>query len=446
MIIKEYTIPVYRKIGSCELKATEGIRSDLYLKCDKSNNIELNTNSYRTEIYSRINKNESIIIYSNTTNMLLTNRYLNGTPLYQVISGISKHYINEFLELIKKEITLDYLLISDSDFYNIYLNTDKLRVPTTEIVIKNVQEIGDSAINRISNVSIRRLKDRLKITLNELSSPENYSIKLGSQHLLEPKYHKNWLEFYECVYLDIDQKPIHIYNHSYNFVNKVEAYKSKEYVWADYKDPFLDNGDYSENFQNGFVIMKYESYRSNLLIPTTYSEELHLYLNISNDPSLRTKNIIVSPYKLSSSTLVPILTKSSYRVNYNTISNNFSYNDLKECNSEGYTLVNSSNLTPTTDTKYNISDNIRIGNTRVLVTTNSALSNKENYITYSNTDLDICQENDLNSIPVEVLPTINKVFPTQMQNKLVALNNLITTYKSQVTVFPDKYKIYSLGE
>ena len=62
MIVKEYNIPLYRRISTCKLKATETLRSDIYLKSSHLNNLEVNKDNFKTEIYNITRNPTSLII------------------------------------------------------------------------------------------------------------------------------------------------------------------------------------------------------------------------------------------------------------------------------------------------------------------------------------------------------------------------------------------------
>lgn len=438
MIIKEYSIPLYRRIAKCKLKATEALRSDLYLESSYTNNLEVNKDNYKTEIYNITRNLNSLIIYSNTTNLKITNKYFNRIPLYQVIRNIPLDISTEIVELISSTIT-DQILIENKDgAVTIYLNTDLKTISKVNgIKVEDIITIGDSAINRVSNVSIRKLKDRLKITINNLSGTDSYSIKVGSDYLFEPKVHKNWIEFYECVFPNLDQAYTHVYNHSFNIVDKTEYYNIKEYDIDNLKDPiYIVDPNITETYYDKEVIVQYKSYRSNLLLPTNYSEEFFIYLNTSSNLADRTKNFYVSTIELNSGNLIPILTKRKQNVTYSAVENIFTNTVLRTCNSEGYTVL----VNDFKDEKYNSNDDTRITTTRVSSTLVSILKNTENYIS-SDTGFDIFQENDLNLIPT--FSTSGTVDPiVTNQSLLTDLVSQVNAYLLNQAAFTDKYKRY----
>jgi hypothetical protein len=438
MIIKEYSIPLYRRIAKCKLKATEALRSDLYLESSYTNNLEVNKDNYKTEIYNITRNLNSLIIYSNTTNLKITNKYFNGIPLYQVIRNIPLDISTEIVELISSTIT-DQILIENKDgAVTIYLNTDLKTISKVNgIKVEDIITIGDSAINRVSNVSIRKLKDRLKITINNLSDTDSYSIKTGSDYLFEPKVHKNWTEFYECVFPNLDQAYTHVYNHSFNVVNKTEYYNIKEYDTDNLKDPiYIVDPNIIETYYDKEVIVQYKSYRSNLLLPTNYSEEFFIYLNTSSNLADKTKNFYVSTIELNSGNLIPILTKRKQNVTYSAVENIFTNTVLRTCNSEGYTVL----VNDFKDEKYNSNDDTRITTTRVSSDIVSIMKNKENYIS-SDSGFDIFQENDLNLIPTSSISGTMDPIVTN-QSLLTDLVSQVDAYLLNQAAFTDKYKRY----
>lgn len=440
MIIKEYSIPLYRRIAKCKLKATEALRSDIYLESSRANNLEVNKDNFKTEIYNITKKPTSLIIYSNTTNIKITNKYLNSTPLYQVIKDIPLNISIEVIEKIKNLINDKILVENKNELVTVYLNTDLKTLPDLYgLKIEDVLVIGDSAINRLDNISIRKLKDRLKITINGLIDVDNYSVRLGSSYLFEPKMHKNWVEFYECVFPNLNQTYTHVYNHSFNIVRKTEYYTLKEYNSDDLKDPVLI-GDINlqEMYFDKEVFVSYNSYRSNLLIPTTYTEELFIYLDISGNPTNKTKNFHVSTKELNLIELIPILTKRKQTDSYEFLPNEFNKTILRTCNSEGYTFM----MDTFKNEKYNKFDDIRIGNSRIISSILDVMSNRENYISNINGQ-EIIQSNDLNVIPTPVRSSIPVIGESTL---LVSLKDNVTTYLQNQSAFVDKYKIYNYKE
>ena len=438
MIIKEYSIPLYRRIAKCKLKATEALRSDIYLESSRTNNLEVNKDNYKTEIYNVTRNLKSLIIYSNTTNLKITNKYFNNIPLYQVIRDIPLDISAEIIELISSTIT-DELLIDNKDgAVTIYLNTNLKTISKVNgIKVEDILVIGDSAINRMSNVSIRKLKDRLKITINNLSDTDSYSIKVGSDYLFEPKVHKNWIEFYECVFPNLNQTHTHVYNHSFNIVDKKEYYNIKEYDVDNLKDPTYGvSPSIVETYYDKEVVMQYKSYRSNLLLPIHYSEEFFVYLNISSNLADKTKNFYVSTTELNSGTLIPILTKRKQNVTYSAVENIFTNTVLRTCNSEGYTVL----VDDFKDEKYNSNDDTRITTTRVSSNIVNIMKNKENYIS-SDTGFDILQENDLNLLPTFTGSTTTTPIVTN-QPLLTNLVSQVNAYLLNQAAFTDKYKRY----
>ena len=440
MIVKEYNIPLYRRVAKCKLKSTEPIRSDIYLKSSHVNNLEINKDNFKTEIYNITRNPTSLIIYSNTTNLKITNKYFNNIPLYQVIRNIPLTVSIEIVELIKDLVGEQLLIENKDEFVTIYLNTDLKTISKVNgIVVEDVLVIGDSAINRINNVSIRKLKDRLKITIKDLENTENYSIRLGSNYLFEPKRYKNWIEFYECVFPNLNQTFTHVYNHSFNIVRKTEYYDLKEYNIDELKDPFfLSDINIQEIYFDKEVFVSYNSYRSNLLIPSNYNEELFIYLDISGNLTNKTKNFHVSTKELNLIELVPVLTKRKENDSYEFVSNEFNKTIIRTCNSEGYTFM----MDTFKNEKYNKFDDIRIGNSRIIANILDVISNKENYISNINGQ-EIIQSNDLNVIPV---PTRGSIPVTGESTLLVSLKDNVTTYLQNQSAFVDKYKIYNYKE
>lgn len=436
MIIKEYKIPLYRRVATCKLKTTEAIRSNIYLKSSYNNELEVNKDNFKTEIYNIVKNTNSLIVYSNTTNLKVTNKYFNNIPLYQVVKNIPLTISIEIIDLIKSLVGEQLLIENIDESVTIYLNTNLKTISKVNgIVVEDVLVIGDSAINRINNISIRKLKDRLKITIKDLEDTENYSIKLGSNYLFEPKKYKNWIEFYECVFPNLNQTFTQVYNHSFNIVNKIEYYDLKEYNIDELKDPLFSlEPNIEEIYFDTEVLVHYNSYRSNLLIPTNYVEELFIYLDISGDLINKTKNFHISTKELFVSHLIPILTKRKQNDTYEFIENEFTRTTLRTCNAEGYTLL----FNEYKDHKYNKTDDIKLTNSRILYNLEDTLANEENYISKTNGS-EILQAVDLNVIPTTPKNSLPVTGPLNLMDNLV---DEINSYLINTTNFTDKYKIY----
>lgn len=437
MVTKTYTVPLHRKIASGIIKPTESIRSDFYLENENNIRKEVNINTPRAEIFNIEKKSNGLIVYSNTLNFKITMKYFNKIPLYKGIV-INRFNLNLALIDLYSICGEEYLVEDiDSEFVAVFFNYKKsiITLNANDYIVRNVVDIG-SSINHPPNVKIRKLKERLKIEIQGIDS-ELCTVELNSPNLLEPIIHNNWVEFSECVIKDLTGNFIHIYNHSFNLVEKEEHQETKYKTLHNLKDPFWDFfPTVTEETILDYTKYKYTSWRSNLLINTEFSSSMYFYLNLNYVN--KTDLIIYSLHEKIEENLILLYSITNDKSNYQLELNPYLTNKLIEPASENFSLVFEENK----NNKYNRVDNIRFGTERVVLSLSSTVLNTEVYLQDGGEF--VYQTPVINSITTPTFTTVSKPTVTQnIENKLSILNGKINEIiNNQSVQFTDNIKQY----
>lgn len=260
-ILKQYSIPVHRKLTEGSLLKMEKPRDSLlYLNSDVTRVFEDMDNTYTTKIYS-INKYKTkTIIKSNTLGLKITDKKLDNTWLYKVV------------RLLKTSVDIDdfkdNLIEDDGDYLNIYMNTDDLflNYNDTEYLVRPVVLLNNS-FDLEDYIDVDRNNNDITVTIN---TNKDYNIELISSNLFQPKLYNNTLEFNECV-IPYKGSNFHLYSHTYFFINRSEIIQSLSEV----KRPFYikDNEYYKTD-----DVYKYKSYNSNLVFLISNLTSCYFYL------------------------------------------------------------------------------------------------------------------------------------------------------------------------
>lgn len=398
MIIKTYTIPVHRELASSEIIKTNIEDSSFALEIENKKNIEINTD-FETRIYNIDKKENQLIIYSNTLNIKVTDKFYNDIPLY-----FKKNFDieQEYKDFIKDRE--EYLVIFDENNYIVYFNKDddEFIADAEELFVLN------NPLKRSNNVKVRKLKNRLKITITEIDS-NNASVILPSRYLFEPKIYKNYIEFYESV-IFLTNELYYIYNSSFNEVSK------KEYCKGNYvKDPI---NMYSGYFNN---IHYYTSWRSNLLFDEKLNTDFYYYLKLNS--TNKTDLIEQSIVKKTGEDYL-FLFSTTYENNVkNIIPNPYLESTVSTPIGENYSLVYKENQ----NNKYNKYNDIKFGTERLLLDFEKNLKNKTKYIV-SNHEV-IYQEDKIN--------TIKEYTEKEYQDLPTFFINNISLFKQKIEVLKE---------
>lgn len=443
MIVKEYTIPLYRRIAEGVIKNTTPDRCDLYLDVDLKTNFKFNTYTPRTEIFN-ITRGKTLKISSNTTNIKVTNKFINNTPLFQVIKEIPNTVGEDFFDYIRQNISPVFLIEAEQNWYNIYLNTNKIFIDKIEgLYVQDVVTIGRTMYPS-DIVKIKKIKDRLIIDI-EVDSPKDYVIELGSEYLFEPRYYKNWVEFYEFIYKDLQNDIIYNKNYSFNFFTKKEVYLTEDFNLSLLKDPILSIEDIELETNGKYTLVTYPSWRSNLIFNTNFNTDLYFYAAINSSPETKFKTIYLSNKKEdfeNQNDYLLILDKTLNTNEYSFIANEYSRTILKDSSCETYTIVDKRYK----DAKYNHYNDIKFGNKRILTDIESVADDTEVYVLVD--DREIYQEKDVKellattelfNLDTEYSSLLSPDIINRMQNLLDDIQNSFNKYP---TIFTDKIKRY----
>lgn len=416
MVTKTYTVPLYRKISEGHLKPSDIKSSDLFLEVTGERIGTSNENSPKSEIYSIDKTRRSIIVYSNTLGFKITDIFhTDNTPLYNMIvipSVNSTKLLSELSAQVGTKFKTELLTESIIVFFN--YNKNLITLDGIDYRVDLIYPVAAPFLKH-PDVKTKRLKDRLKVTITSVD-PSTAVVELISTDLLKPKVHnENWIEFYECVIKDRSGKYIHIYNHSFENLNKIEFQKYVGNIDYKVKDPILN---ISHTIVGEYLRYQYDSYRSNLLINTELNSDLYFYLNYAYEN--KTDLISVKFKEEVSEDLLEVYRLKDTERKLDVLVNPYIENKLYSLCGENFTLMLEDNI----KRKYNKPDDIRFGNTRVILDLYNMINKPVDYLRVGdNTIIQV----DLN--PVEATPEVNELPPELLKysSKLDVLRTKINT-------------------
>lgn len=349
---KTYSIPLHRKIASSELIKTDIEDSYFNLTVENNKEIDVNT-SFESLIYNIDKDEDKVIIYSNTLNINITDKFSGLTPLYYLIIFNNE----ESVDLFTKE-RKEYLIEKRGNSFFVYFNKkDKENVPQS----LRLNLIGNP-LTRSSNVKVRKLKNRFKITVNNIDT-KGVSIELGSRFLFEPIVYGNYIEIPEFITY-YNKKLYYGYNNSFNKVLKKEL-KNKE---QEYKDPIISTIP-DENY------LCYYSWRSNLLFDEKISDTFYYYLKTD---SYNNTNII---YQKTSKIreledLVYMFSTNKSNSNYKMNINPYLQVENKIPLGENFTVLYREAI----DSKYSSYNNTKLGTNSLILDFDKVYNNRLVYL------------------------------------------------------------------
>lgn len=364
MFIKTYNVPIHRKVATSELIKTTVSDSFFNLNVKKEKDSVVNT-TYETIIHNIETHNNVVNIYSNTLNIKITDKVIDNIPLYKKLTlSIEDMYV--FVAELKEP----YLLNNTEEESTIYFNNINNILDTR---IEYYYNIGNP-LTRTSNIKVRKLKNRFKITVEGLSE-STMSIILGSPYLFTPIVYNNHIEFYESL-LTIGSTQHYLYNHSFDSISKGELSDSISSL----KDPVIKvlTSTVSEAIVE--PLYTYESWRSNLLFDEKLRTNLYYYLNIN--PTEKTDNIIQSYEKLENTDYILIYSSVLRDFEYSFTENPYLDTEIKDALGENFTLVFKEDLQ-----RYSQYNDIKIGTERLVLDFEKILKNKTLYLKTAKYDL-----------------------------------------------------------
>lgn len=344
---KTYRVPIHRKIAEAALLKESTGNSLLHLEVEEKDKVVINKD-YETVIYNIIRKERSVDIYSNTLNISVTDKFYNNKGLYEYKEFLSKEDLDTFKQTLIEYIEEDLILYFNSPYTNSSDYTNRYCI------------IGNP-LTRSSNIKVRKLKDRFKITIKNIDG-NLAKINTNSLYLFEPTIYKNYIEFNSSI-LNINNKQYYIYNNSFNVVDK------KEYsLINETKDPLLSFYTYTDN------IVSYSSWRSNLLFNEKIDSNYYYYLKLESEN--KTDLILQTVEKREDPTLLLLFEREYIKTNSKVTWTPFSETVNYVPTGESYTIVDNTVL----DKKFNTYNDIKFSTERLLISVEKGVKNKTIYL------------------------------------------------------------------
>lgn len=407
MISKKYKIPVYREVCSSELIKT-GV-TDSHFKLDVIKNervLEVNED-FESIVYNVERDRDKLIIYSNTLNLKITDKFFNNIPLYEFVTFYNEE---DYLNFIKDK--KEYVVEKNPEDIVVYFNSNKDDFVIGKQFLYNV----GNPLNRSSTVKTRKLKNRFKITITNINS-QIASVLVGSRYIFSPSVYRNFLEFYESI-ATIGNTQYYFYNHSFNGLNKIEVKVDKP------KDPVIEYLDYYfyKDYKD-YNVYKYTSWRSNLLFDQKIPTDFYYYLKLH--PENKTDLILQSYSKIDDPSLLFICSSKVTNKDYKMTINPYLETDVVTPVGENFSLIFDENK----DKKYNHYNDIKFGTERLTLDLEKLIKNTTNYI--SILDKDIYQEDN-------ALPITYESYKSTLDLPDYLLNNLISFRERVQTILSNE--------
>lgn len=416
MIQKTYNIKVHRKIASTELIKTNPVDSHFNLNCLSDRRKSEIENNLETIIYSIEKKKNTIILYSNTTNIKITNKFYKDIPLYNYILTSKEDLEGILLKIDTAEFVTENKDTSVIVYFNYNYNN---YLPD----VNRLNHIGNP-LTRSDNIKVRKLKDRLKITISGVEE-NNVDIRLGSRYVFEPKFYRNYIEFFESL-VKIGSKIYYLYNNSFNHLDKKEMYLDRE---SKVKDPIINFNSIEENGK--YFLYTYSSWRSNLLYDQKINSDFYYYLN--TDSANATDLLVQSYQKIFDEKLLLIYSNEKQKQDYEVTTNPYLATDITTPLGENYSLL----FQEAKDNKYSIQNNIKLGTERLVLDFNKIITQKTKYLVKEDGTV-IYQTIPIKDIPNNNVKTLEDL-PLHFKNNLDELNTKLNNISNgQTTTFDNK--------
>ena len=254
--------------GTIKRKVSEGVFTpsslpELYIKTEVKDEIELdsNINAYHSKIYNIFHKGDKVEITSNTLAIKLT-----------TIKNKSEVFYREILNY-----NLDKNLLTKYDIYSIdnkiYTNHQEDYIQVDQHIFQVVDVLSLDLWSRSDNITIRRLKDRFKITIKGIKSLDELHVALRFNSVLEPTIKEFNLYYHDCV---LDSSKF-LYTHSFEYYLKEEVH---QYSSTTYKLRDIPISDISiTRLNTNYVKIVYKTFRSNLFFSLHINDPCYIYYN-----------------------------------------------------------------------------------------------------------------------------------------------------------------------
>lgn len=267
---KKYSGKIKRMIS--EGQACPSSLPELYIK--KSKNIKIDESNteglYPAKIFNIVNKKDTVEITTNTLGILITDKVFNDVVYFKKLNKLPKNL--ESLKQISNEFYVDG--------ETVYLNTDQTYIQLDNEIYTVIPVLGLQLWDKDPTISIRRLKDRFKITVK---TKKTLQIQLSSPSILTPTIHNQWVTFSDCVHTFGTDSFLYLYTHSFEYYDKIEIHDKT--LKINLRD--IPIGDVViEDFMESYYKVSYRTFRSNMQLNNELGTDL--YINITVDKNLVT--------------------------------------------------------------------------------------------------------------------------------------------------------------
>ena len=258
--------------GLIKRKTSEGVivpttLPELYLKTS-NNKVEIhnNTDAYPSKVFNIVQMKDKIEVTSNTLGLKFTNIYNNNIPYYREIMG----YDGDMSLLVN----IDTYIVDNKIYTNI--EDPYIQIENNLYIVQDI--ISINIWNRHPDVTVRKLKDRFKITIKNIP---NINIDLISSSIFHPNIYMSNIYYYDCIFNTTD----YLSTHSFEHYTKEEVHYKSSTKYS-LKDIPIDS-ILIENISEDYVKIKYKTFRSNLFFTLNTFEPACLSLvYIDNIPEI----------------------------------------------------------------------------------------------------------------------------------------------------------------
>lgn len=271
---KKYSGKIKRMISEGQICPSS--LPELYIKKTKQTEVDTSKSEslFPSKIFNILSKKTSTEITSNTLALKITDKVFNNTPYYYKLNQLP---LKEDLELIEENYVIDN--------QTLYLNTTKKYIQIGYKMYTVVPVIGLDVWNRDKRVSIRKLKDRFKITIK---SNTDLQIELLTRSLLTPIVYNNWISFNDCVSKFNSKDYVYLYTHSFEYYDKVEIHEKT--LKLNLRD--LPIGDVSIEDLGDYLKVMYKTFRSNMQINNDLNTNLFLKIEVNDQGTAQLKTAV----------------------------------------------------------------------------------------------------------------------------------------------------------
>lgn len=322
---------------------------ELYINKEQTTEIDSHNSEdlYPSKVFNIVSKKQSVEITTNTLNILVSDVVIDGVIYYFYLDSIPTN-LNVLAEY-------DYEIVNDK----VYLNTDEKYLQDNENIYTVYKVYSLDIYNLSSNVSIRKLKDRFKITI-KTNNPSLINIDVKSNSIFSPTIYNNWLIFHDCIY-KIDNSTSSLFTHSFELYDKVEIHQKNVNVLL--RDIPVNEVSI-EHINDKYNKIIYKTFRSNLMINTELGQESFVYATKSQYSELEVCN-----YPKTDLNIFPIFSiiKDKTRIKELNLNPYLNTNVYEGAGEKIYFIIEDITDSTFITKKYNRSKDVPLGTERVLL-------------------------------------------------------------------------------